>query len=97
MSFIRSDRDEAIVETLVFKVRLLTLPMVAETWWQTAAAPSAHARRRLMPHEGQRDEAHRQPPQQQDYGQQESADVHVELKLHLPELPEIGLLDHNGR
>lgn len=47
MTMIRSERDESIIETLIFKVRVLTLLMIADTWWPTARSRTIHATRRL--------------------------------------------------
>jgi len=47
MGIVRSNRDEEILETLVFKVRLFTPAMIARTWWPEARSPEVHARRRL--------------------------------------------------
>lgn len=47
MPIVRSQRDEALLETLVFKVRLLTTPLIAKTWWGDTTQPLMHARRRL--------------------------------------------------
>lgn len=48
MPITRVQRDEALLETLVFKVRLLALEMIAEAWWSNAIAPEVHADRRLQ-------------------------------------------------
>lgn len=47
MPIVRSERDEALLETLVFKVRLLSAPLIADAWWSDSAKPLMHARRRL--------------------------------------------------
>ncbi len=47
MPIARVQRDEALLEALVLKVRLLALEMIAEAWWPNATAPEVHACRRL--------------------------------------------------
>jgi hypothetical protein len=43
-----SGRDIEIIETLVMRVRTLSLPQVARTWWSGAADASVAARSRLV-------------------------------------------------
>lgn len=40
-------RDDSLLATLTLKVRVLSLPMVARTWWDDTAAGHAAAERRL--------------------------------------------------
>jgi hypothetical protein len=42
-----TERDEDLLMTLVSRVRLLSLPQVADTWWHGLASRAACARRRL--------------------------------------------------
>jgi len=43
-----TDRDQAILETLLHKVRCLTVEQVARTWWSGTRHPKQNARRRLQ-------------------------------------------------
>ncbi len=47
MSIVRSNRDDAILEALVLKVRVLSQEMISQAWWSESATPSVHAGRRL--------------------------------------------------
>ena len=48
MPVVRTQRDEAVLEALVFKVRLLTVPLAANAWWGGASSAVTTARRRLQ-------------------------------------------------
>ncbi|MBU0716954.1 MAG: hypothetical protein KJ749_01790 [Planctomycetes bacterium] len=44
---LRTSRDEQILETLVLRVRLLSLEQIAGAWWSDADSPAVFTRRRL--------------------------------------------------
>lgn len=47
MPMFRTTRDEEIIETLVLKVRVLSLEQIAGTWWGGTDSPTVFAKRRL--------------------------------------------------